>query len=50
VLEEIETDGVVVRIRATPDRHSEGAKLADEIIAALQGLTGEHPVVSSEQR
>lgn len=49
VLEEIETDGVVVRIRATPDRHTEGAQLADEIIAALQGLTGDHPAVSVDQ-
>jgi small-conductance mechanosensitive channel len=50
VLEEIESDAVVVRVRATPERHSDGVKLADEIIDALQGLTGEHPVVSADER
>ena len=42
VLEEIDGDQVVVRVRATPDRRSEGARLADEIIAALANVTGEH--------
>lgn len=42
VLEEIDGDDVVVRVRATPDRREEGAKLADEIIAALATVTGEH--------
>jgi hypothetical protein len=41
-LEEIEDDHVVVRIRAKPDRHDDGARLADEIIAVLAGVTGEH--------
>ncbi len=52
VLEEIDGDTVVVRIRATPDRRSEGARLADEIIAALSAVTGEHEVaaVGREQR
>jgi small conductance mechanosensitive channel len=45
VLEEIDGDAVVVRIRATPEERNQGAKLADEIIAALQGLTGEHAKV-----
>jgi small conductance mechanosensitive channel len=45
VLEEIDGDAVVVRIRATPDERSQGANLADEIIAALQGLTGEHQAI-----
>jgi small conductance mechanosensitive channel len=44
VLEEIDGDEVVVRVRATPDRRSEGAKLADEIIVALSSVTGEHPL------
>jgi small-conductance mechanosensitive channel len=42
VLEEIDGDEVVVRVRATPDRRNEGARLADEIIAALANVTGEH--------
>jgi small conductance mechanosensitive channel len=42
LLEEIDGDEVVVRIQATPDRREEGAKLADEIIAALASVTGEH--------
>ena len=37
VLEEIDDDAVVVRVRATPDRPDEGAQLADEIIAVLKG-------------
>jgi small-conductance mechanosensitive channel len=41
-LEEIEDDHVVVRVRATPDRHDDGAQLADEIIAVLAGVTGQH--------
>jgi small-conductance mechanosensitive channel len=44
LLEEIDGDEVVVRVRATPDRREEGAKLADEIIAALASVTGEHAV------
>jgi small-conductance mechanosensitive channel len=44
LLEEINGEFVVVRVLATPERHSDGARLADEIIAALVGLTGEHPV------
>lgn len=42
LLEEINGDTVVVRVQATPERHADGAHLADEIIAALVGLTGEH--------
>ncbi len=42
VLEEINGDEVVVRVRATPDRRSEGARLADEIIAVLASVTSEH--------
>lgn len=45
LLEELDADDVVVRVQATPDRADEGAKLADEIIAALSGVTGEHQVV-----
>ncbi len=42
LLEEIDGDKVVVRIQATPERASEGARLADEIIATLASVTGEH--------
>lgn len=45
LLEEIDGDDVVVRVQATPERADDGAKLADEIIAALATVTGEHEVV-----
>jgi small conductance mechanosensitive channel len=44
LLEEVDGDSVVVRVQATPDRHSDGARLADEIIAALVSVTGEHRI------
>jgi small conductance mechanosensitive channel len=44
LLEEIDGQDVVVRVQATPERSSEGAQLADEIIAALAHVTGEHAV------
>ncbi len=42
LLEEIDGDDVVVRVQATPERAIDGANLADEIIAALAEVTGEH--------
>lgn len=45
LLEEIDGDQVVVRVQATPERASDGARLADEIIATLASVTGEHAVV-----
>lgn len=42
LLEEISGSSIVVRVQATPERHSDGAHLADEIIAALVSVTGEH--------
>jgi small conductance mechanosensitive channel len=42
LLEEIDGEEVVVRVQATPERASDGARLADEIIAALASVTGEH--------
>ena len=42
LLEEVNGDSVVVRVQATPERHSDGARLADEVIAALVSVTGEH--------
>jgi small conductance mechanosensitive channel len=44
LLEEIDGDELVVRIQATPERADAGAKLADEIIAALATVTDEHAV------
>ena len=45
-LEGIQGDNVSVRVRATPERRSEGAALADEIISALAHVTGEHRISS----
>jgi small conductance mechanosensitive channel len=45
LLEEIDTDDVVIRVQATPERAEDGAKLADEIIATLASVTGSHEVV-----
>jgi small conductance mechanosensitive channel len=42
LLEEIEGSEVVVRVQATPEIDADGARLADEIIAALGSVTGEH--------
>jgi small-conductance mechanosensitive channel len=46
LLEEIDGDEVVVRVQATPEKAADGAKLADEIIAALSSVTGEHALAS----
>ena len=35
LLEELDGDDVVVRIKATPDRATDGARLADEVVDAL---------------
>ena len=43
-LQEINGEDVVVRILATPERAADGAKLADEIIAAVATVTGEHSI------
>jgi small-conductance mechanosensitive channel len=45
VLEEIDSDEVVIRVQATPERADDGAKLADEIIATLASVTGQHEIV-----
>jgi small-conductance mechanosensitive channel len=47
LLQEIDGEDVVVRVQATPERADDGARLADEIIAALASVTGEHEVVRS---
>lgn len=48
LLEEINGDSIVVRVQAIPERNSDGAKLADEVIAALVSVTGEHGSVDLE--
>jgi small-conductance mechanosensitive channel len=45
LLEEVDGDKLVVRVQATPDRATDGARLADEIIGALASVTGEHAVL-----
>jgi small conductance mechanosensitive channel len=47
VLEEIDGNSVVVRVKAVPERSSDGARLADEVIAALVSVTGEHVSVDN---
>ncbi len=42
LLEELDGDEVVVRLQATPERALDGARLADEIIAALASVTRDH--------
>jgi small conductance mechanosensitive channel len=42
LLEEVDGESVIVRVQATPEHHADGAKLADEIIAALTEVTGQH--------
>jgi len=49
LLEEIDGEDVVVRVQATPERATDGARLADEIIAALSSVTGEHPLVREQE-
>ncbi|HEY2436250.1 MAG TPA: mechanosensitive ion channel family protein [Solirubrobacteraceae bacterium] len=46
LLEEIDGDELVVRVQATPEHAGDGAKLADEVIAALSSVTGEHALIS----
>jgi hypothetical protein len=45
LLEEVDGEDVVIRVQATPERADDGAGLADEIIATLSSVTGEHEVV-----
>ncbi len=47
LLQEIDGDEVVVRVSATPESADDGARLADEIIATMASVTGEHAVVRS---
>jgi small-conductance mechanosensitive channel len=49
LLEEIDGDDVVVRVQATPDRPDDGARLADEVVAALSTVTGEHTTIDGDE-
>jgi small-conductance mechanosensitive channel len=49
LLEELDGDDVVVRVQATPERANDGARLADEIIATLASVTGEHSAMNGDQ-
>jgi small conductance mechanosensitive channel len=44
LLEEVDGDDVVVRVKATPQYPEDGARLADEIMKVLASVTGEHEV------
>jgi small conductance mechanosensitive channel len=48
LLEELDGDQLVIRVQATPERSTDGARLADEIIAALASVTGEHALTGEE--
>jgi small conductance mechanosensitive channel len=47
VLEEIDGTQVIIRVQAIPLRHSDGIRLADEIVASLTSLSGEQQTVES---
>ena len=49
-LDEVDGDDVVVRIQATPEHAEDGAKLADELMAALSSVTGEHAAHVAEDQ
>jgi small-conductance mechanosensitive channel len=49
-LEEVDGTDVVVRVQATPEVPDEGAQLADEVMAALTSVTGEHEAAPSNSR
>ena len=50
LLEELEGSELVVRVQATPEIAHDGAKLADEIIAALASVTDEHATQATQGR
>jgi small conductance mechanosensitive channel len=49
LLEEIDGEELVIRVQATPDRAVDGARLADEIIAALASFTDEHSLTGEHR-
>ncbi len=50
MVQEIDGDEVVVRVLATPERASEGGRLADEVIAALASVTSDHEVAGASDQ
>ena len=50
LLEELDGDDVIVRVQATPEIADDGSKLADEIMAALSSVTGEHETATADRR
>jgi small-conductance mechanosensitive channel len=44
ILEEVDSDEVVVRITATPETPADGPRLADEILTAVARVTGDEPL------
>jgi small-conductance mechanosensitive channel len=48
LLEEFDGDDLIVRVRATPERADDGARLADEVVEALTTVTGEHAMADQE--
>ena len=49
LLEEIDGGQLVVRVQATPNKAADGARLADEIVAALATVTGEHRTAAADE-
>jgi small-conductance mechanosensitive channel len=49
-LEELDGEDLIIRVQATPERADDGATLADEVIAALSSVTGEHAVAHAPDR
>lgn len=47
-VEELDGEDLVVRVVATPERADDGGRLADEIIAALASVTGEHSLAKQD--
>lgn len=48
VLQEVDGDELVIKVQATPENADDGAQLADEIIATLASVTGQHEVPPSD--
>jgi small-conductance mechanosensitive channel len=49
LLKEITEDSIVVRVVAVPDRPRDGPRLADQVIAALTGMTGSHNTAGNDE-
>ena len=42
-VEEVDDEEVIMRVTATPERHEDGPRLADEVLAAIGEVTSHHP-------